>query len=84
MTDQHRARTVTVVTVPDCHLCSEAKAVVADVCADTGSEWSERDLFGFGDDEVRRWRDLVPVVLVDGAVVETLRVDAGRLRRALS
>jgi hypothetical protein len=75
---------VTVVTVPGCHLCADAVSTVAGVCAETGAGWAERDLFGMADDDVRRWRDLVPVVLVDGEVVETLRVDARRLRAALT
>lgn len=74
---------LTLVTVPGCHLCEAARATVRTVCAETGDGWVEADLFGMTDDAVRRWRDLVPVVLVDDSVVDTLRVDADRLRQAL-
>lgn len=72
-----------VVTVPGCHLCEDALQTVAGVCDGAGVSWAEQDLFGLDDDAVRRWRDLVPVVLVDDAVVDALRVDPARLRRAL-
>jgi hypothetical protein len=75
---------VEVVTVPGCHLCADACRVVADACAAAGRSWAEVDLSDRADDDVRRWRDLVPVVLVDGVVVDTLRVDVDRLRDALS
>lgn len=72
-----------VVTVPGCHLCAEALAVVASVCAERGSPWREQDLFALDDEAVRRWRDWVPVVLVGDTVVDMLQVSAERLRTAL-
>lgn len=75
---------VTVVTVPGCHLCSDAIAVVSAVCGEAAASWREQDLWKLGEDDVRRWRDLVPVVLVDDEVVDTLRCDAVRLKAALT
>lgn len=72
-----------VVTVPGCHLCEAAIEAVAAVCEPVGVGWREQDLFGLDDDAVRRWRDLVPVVLVDDEVVDTLYVDRARLRAAI-
>lgn len=73
-----------VLTVTGCHLCEDAVRAVAAVCDEVGAGWREQDLFELPDDDVRRWRDFVPVVLVDGSVVDTLRVDPARLRAALS
>lgn len=65
-----------------CHLCDEAREVVARVCGTLGVSWSERSV---DDDPVLRARytDEVPVVLVDGAEHAHWRVDASALRAAL-
>ena len=66
-----------------CHLCDEARAVVADVCGQLGVGWQERSI----DDDAEllvRYRDEIPVTFVDGEVHDTWRVDAARLRRALA
>jgi hypothetical protein len=65
-----------------CHLCDEARAVVADVCAALDVEWVERDVDA-DPDLRRRWSDFVPVVLVDSVEHARYRVDAASLRRAL-
>jgi hypothetical protein len=57
--------------------------VVEAVCDELGVTWAARDLAAL-DDEVRvRWREFVPVVMVDGKVREIFRVDADRFRAAL-
>ena len=66
-----------------CHLCDEARVVVADVCAALGERWTERDVDDHPDLRAR-YSDLVPVVLVDGGEVGHYRVDPGKLRRALA
>ena len=71
-------------TVPGCHLCADALRVVGEICEPLGASWTEQDLFALDDAAVARWRDLVPVVLADGEVVDTLRVDPARLRAALT
>lgn len=66
-----------------CHLCAAARAVVVGVCTDLGETVTEVDIDS-GDPELRRrWTDHVPVVTVDGRVVDVLRVDPARLTTAL-
>jgi hypothetical protein len=73
---------VTLVGKPGCHLCDDARRVVAAVCADMGSPWAEVSIL---DDPVLadRYGEQIPVVLVDGEVHDFWRVDAQRLRLAL-
>ena len=73
---------VLVLTRPGCHLCAEAVAVVARVCADAGTGWVERDITGDAELE-SRYTDQVPVTFVDGRRHDFWRVDPDRLRRAL-
>lgn len=70
-------------TRPGCHLCDEVRPVVEAVAAETGVSWREVSLL---DDPalMERWRDDIPVVLVDGVPVARWRCDADTLRRALS
>jgi hypothetical protein len=75
---------VIVVTKDGCHLCEDAVAIVAQVCESLGVAWSPRDLTDVGQSQQDQWSELIPVVLVDDAVHEVLRVDAVRLRDALS
>lgn len=63
-----------------CHLCDDARAVVAQVCQGLGVTWSERDVDIHGPS---RYSELVPVVLVDGVEHAHFRVDPARLRAAL-
>ncbi len=73
---------VTLYTRPGCHLCDDARAVVAAVCADLGESFTEVDIDG--DPELtRRYGEEIPVTLVDGIQHDYWRVDADRLRRAL-
>lgn len=74
---------VTLITRAGCHLCEEARDVVARVAADTGVPWAEREIGGDADLE-RAYGELVPVVLVDGEQHAYWRVDEQRLRSALS
>jgi hypothetical protein len=59
---------VTLYSRPGCHLCDDARAVIEAVCADLED----------------RYRDEIPVTLVDGRQHDFWRVDAARLRSALS
>lgn len=65
-----------------CHLCIDARAVVEQVCGARGISWSERDVDADPQDRAR-WSDWVPVLLVDGREVDSLRVSATRLAKAL-
>lgn len=73
---------VVLVTRVGCHLCDDARAVVADICARAEVTWVEQDVDSHPD--LRdRFTDLVPVVLVDGEEQARYVVDARRLARAL-
>ncbi|WP_228983529.1 glutaredoxin family protein [Streptomyces sp. DH12] len=75
-------RTVTLIGKPGCHLCDDAREVVARVCAETGAAWEERDITE--DEELHRaYWEQIPVVLVDGEQHTFWRVDAARLRAEL-
>jgi hypothetical protein len=66
-----------------CHLCEEAREVVARVCEETGVAWSERSVDD-GGPWPAEYSELVPVVLVDGAQHAYWRVDPDRLRAAVA
>lgn len=70
-----------------CHLCVDARAVVADVCARTGTRWSEVDVDdeppAGGRDLAEEYGELVPVVEVDGVRHAWWHVDPEALERAL-
>jgi hypothetical protein len=74
---------VVVVVTPGCHLCEDACKIVDQVCADLGMGWQSVELGTLDEAKQNEWRDLVPVVLIDGAVHEIFRVDPTRLRAAL-
>ena len=73
---------VTLYSKPGCHLCDEARAVVAQVTAELGLGFDEVDITTDQALFDRYWEQ-IPVTLVDGAQHDFWRVDAGRLRRAL-
>ena len=74
---------VTLYSRPGCHLCDDARAVIAAVCADLGEAYEEVDITT-DDDLEDRYRDEIPVTLVDGRQHDFWRVDAARLRAALA
>lgn len=74
---------LTLYTRAGCHLCDEARAVVARACAALGQDWTEADVDA--DPALRaRYGDEVPVATVDGEVVGFWRIDPERLREALA
>ena len=76
---------VTLIGKTGCHLCDEARAVVATVLAEFGPAsvvFEERSIL----DEPAlydRYAEEIPVLLIDGAVHNIWRVEADRLRAAL-
>jgi hypothetical protein len=75
---------VVVLVTEGCHLCEDACAIVSTVCAAGAVTWSARDLSQLDEPTRARWREYVPVVLVDGEVHDIFRVSADRLRTALA
>ncbi len=81
--DDNAATRITLVTRQACHLCDDARQVVAAVARRTGAGWTEVDV----DDDpelLRTYSEQVPVVLVDGARHAYWRVDAAQLEAALA
>jgi hypothetical protein len=74
---------VTLIGKPGCHLCDEAREVVATVAAELGVGWEERSIL---DDSAlqERYAEQIPVTLVDGRPHDFWRVSADRLRAALT
>ena len=65
-----------------CHLCDDARAAIAAVCAELGESFTEVDIDS--DPALReRFSDEVPVTFVDGRQHDFWRVDPQRLRAAL-
>lgn len=76
------AHRVTLLTREGCHLCEDARTVVQGACKDTGSEFSEVDITTDAT-LLRDYAEYVPVVFVDGAPWDRLRIDPHRLRAVL-
>jgi hypothetical protein len=74
---------VVVITRPGCHLCDDACEIVSAVCADVGVGWTTQDLEELEPADQARWREYIPVVLIDGRVHDVFRVEQDRLRTAL-
>lgn len=74
---------VDLLTRPGCHLCDDARQVVAQVCAELGEQWAEHDITADAE-QLERYGEEIPVVLVDGRQHTFWWVDAARLRTALS
>lgn len=80
MSDQPRVR---LYSRPGCHLCDDARAVIAQVCAELGEAFDEVSI---DDDPALRARfgEEIPVTFVDGRQHDFWRVSADRLRAALT
>lgn len=74
---------ITLIGRPGCHLCDDARAVIAAVAEDLGVAWQECSIEE--DPDLReRYGELIPVTLVDGAQHDYWRVSPVRLRAALA
>jgi hypothetical protein len=74
---------ITLLSRPGCHLCDDARQVIARVAADLGVPWSERDITRSADD-LREYGEMIPVTLIDGVQHDFWRVSEDRLRAALA
>jgi len=74
---------VTLYSRPGCHLCDDAREVVARVCADVGTSYDEVDITT-SEDLQQAYGEQIPVTLVDGRRHDFWRVDETRLRAALA
>jgi hypothetical protein len=77
------ARLITLLSRPGCHLCDEAREVIARVAADTGARWEERDITASAA-YLAEYADKIPVTLIDGVQHDFWRVSEDRLRAALA
>ena len=74
---------ITLIGKPGCHLCDDARTVIARVADELGESWTEVSIRD--DADLReRYAEQIPVTLVDGRQVDYWRIDEGRLRRALA
>lgn len=78
-----RGHVVTLLSRPGCHLCDEAREVIARVAGELGVAWEERDITRSDSDLAAYW-DRIPVTLVDGVQHDFWHVSADRLRAALA
>jgi hypothetical protein len=67
---------------PGCHLCDDAREVVARVTAELGERFEERSILDDPALHERYWEQ-IPVTLVDGEPHDFWRVSEDRLRAAL-
>jgi glutaredoxin len=74
---------VTLYAKPGCHLCADARAVIARVCADLGTSYDEVDVTT-SPALMEEYGEQIPVTFVDGEQHDFWRVDETRLRSALS
>jgi hypothetical protein len=74
---------IVLLTRPECHLCEDARSVVARVTADVGLDWRELSVSQAPALGVRFAEEL-PVLFIDGVQRDFWSIDEGRLRRLLS
>jgi glutaredoxin len=76
------ARRIELLGKPGCHLCDDARTVVATVTGELGLPFVDVDITE--DPKLHaQWADDIPVVLIDGQQHSFWRVDPDRLRAAL-
>ena len=82
MASTRSAHVVTLVHAVGCHLCESARRVIEGVRGEVSFELEEVDITG--DEELEaRYRERIPVVLVDGEEAFTYFVTPDGLRRRI-
>jgi glutaredoxin len=74
---------LTLYSRPECHLCDEMKAVVAEVTREMAHELTEIDISADPELE-RRYGTRIPVLMVNGREAFQHRVQASELRGRLA
>jgi len=73
---------VVLIGSPDCHLCDNARLIIAKVCDELGETWGELSILE--DPQLAdMYFESIPVVMIDGKIHDKWRVDEARLRSAL-
>jgi glutaredoxin len=73
---------LTLLSRTGCHLCDDARTILAGVAAEKGLAWDEIDVDAV-EQLADEYGDRVPVVLIDGREHSYWRVEPERLRAAL-
>jgi len=73
---------ITLLSRPGCHLCDDAREVIARVAAELGAGWEERDISESAED-LAAYSEMVPVTFIDGVQHDFWWVKEDRLRAAL-
>jgi hypothetical protein len=73
---------ITLLSRPGCHLCDNARSVIARVAADLGVDWEERDITQSASD-LAQYSEMIPVTFISGVQHDFWRVSEDRLRAAL-
>jgi glutaredoxin len=81
--DPPAAATITLLSRPGCHLCDEARTVIARVAADLGVPWDERDITQ-SERDLQNYSEMIPVTLINGVQHDFWHVSEQRLRAALA
>jgi len=76
------ASRITLLSRAGCHLCDEARSVIAAVADELEVGWDERDITDFAADQAQ-YADMIPVTFIDGVQHDFWHVSADRLRAAL-
>ena len=78
-----RHPTVELLTRPDCHLCADARMVVASVCDELGVPWHD---LSTADEPalLERFAEEIPVLLINGVQRDFWKIDGARLRRLIT
>lgn len=74
---------ITLLGKPGCHLCDDARSVIARIAGELAVPWDERDIT-LDEPDYIEYGDRIPVILIDGKEHGFWRVDEDRLRRALA
>jgi hypothetical protein len=78
-----RSHVITLLSRAGCHLCDDAREVIARVAAELDVPWEELDITT-SDSHLRQYWDQIPVTLIDGVQHDFWHVSEERLRAALA